>query len=946
VFIHHNTLHAFEDERFEDAVAHAAARFGCEPFLSEDVYREDLRRGRIAERDVDAAVSDELGARADEPILADLPRRELWRRLVAHGFPEARGVALAWLLDETDALARLRDDLPGDARQLLAPGAGALRDEEQALVGELWRACREAIGRSRFVPAPPAPRRARHRDLVFAACGIDTDEWTRPVQIRFVGAFLDQGLAHWAMPERDRGLYACFVALYGRQASRLAGAWARELVALIAEDRAAGRDATASLGRSLEDLGVPEERWEEALVDEALWLRGWAGMVRQIETRPDRVPVMAVPARLVDYLAVQLLLSRAALRHAVRAGGLGVKLAEIQDALGARVPRPGAPTEAERAWPLLHVAELCGLSPARVAALREPEITGLETELAELDGLARRRVLHLAYERHLRHRFYDALLAGADATPAKPELQVITCLDEREESFRRHLEEVSPGAETFGAAGFFGVAMYYRGAHAAHARPLCPVAIQPSHYVVEEAGGAERVGARLERTRRKLVASVDKGIHVGSRTFGRGAVISALLGTLYVVPLVLHVVFPWFRRSLQRFRVALPGAPSPRLSLDRAPGPPPLGEHFGFTVEESARIVHGLLRPLGIGGRFAPVVLVLGHGSTSLNNPQESAHDCGACGGGRGGPNARAFAQMANDERVRARVAELGLEIPPGTWFVGGQRNTANNDVDLFDTDRVPAPLRADFENAREVIEIVRRREAHERCRRFESAPAQWLPDVASLVHVQARAADLAQPRPEYGHATNAACVIGRRARTRGLFLDRRAFLVSYDPTRDPDGSDLAGLLRAVVPVVAGISLEYFFGYVDPTGYGCGTKLPHNVATLLGVMDGAQSDLRTGLPWQMLEIHEPVRLAIAVEAKPEVLARLLERDEALARLVRGRWIFLAALDPDAPRLVEIDASGARAYAAEAPVLVVAGASRAHYAGRRGHLPFARIEATP
>ena len=34
------------------------------------------------------------------------------------------------------------------------------------------------------------------------------------------------------------------------------------------------------------------------------------------------------------------------------------------------------------------------------------------------------------------------------------------------------------------------------------------------------------------------------------------------------------------------------------------------------------------------------------------------------------------------------------------------------------------------------------------------------------------------------------------------------------------------------------------------------------IAGLLGVMDGAQSDLRTGLPWQMVEIHEPTRLAI------------------------------------------------------------------------------------
>src|SRR5437762_965210 len=66
-----------------------------------------------------------------------------------------------------------------------------------------------------------------------------------------------------------------------------------------------------------------------------------------------------------------------------------------------------------------------------------------------------------------------------------------------------------------------------------------------------------------------------------------------------------------------------------------------------------------------------------------------------------------------------------------------------------------------------------------------------------------------------------------------GLFLDRRAFLVSYDPVRDDDGAVLARIMEAAVPVVAGISLEYYFGYVDPTGYGCGTKLPHNVTSLL-----------------------------------------------------------------------------------------------------------------
>jgi uncharacterized protein YbcC (UPF0753/DUF2309 family) len=236
-----------------------------------------------------------------------------------------------------------------------------------------------------------------------------------------------------------------------------------------------------------------------------------------------------------------------------------------------------------------------------------------------------------------------------------------------------------------------------------------------------------------------------------------------------------------------------------------------------------------------------------------------------------------------------------------------------------------------------DAIETTRRREAHERCRRFEGVP-RWYPPAAALAHVQGRADDLAQPRPEYGHATNAFCIIARRARTRGLFLDRRAFLVSYDPSRDNDGAILARIMAAVVPVAAGISLEYYFSYVDPTGYGCDTKLPHNVTSLLGIMDGAQSDLRTGLPWQMVEIHEPTRLAIVVEGTRDRLRRVVEGNPIIERLVRNRWIWLACLDADSGVAWELRSTGFVAHTPEHALPVVAGESAAWYQGKRGFLP--------
>ncbi|NBP52018.1 MAG: DUF2309 family protein [Actinobacteria bacterium] len=57
VFIHHNTLHAFEHEIFEEAVIHAASVFGTEPFLPESRYREELARERIRVSDLEAVLA-------------------------------------------------------------------------------------------------------------------------------------------------------------------------------------------------------------------------------------------------------------------------------------------------------------------------------------------------------------------------------------------------------------------------------------------------------------------------------------------------------------------------------------------------------------------------------------------------------------------------------------------------------------------------------------------------------------------------------------------------------------------------------------------------------------------------------------------------------------------------------------------------------------------------
>jgi uncharacterized protein len=353
--------------------------------------------------------------------------------------------------------------------------------------------------------------------------------------------------------------------------------------------------------------------------------------------------------------------------------------------------------------------------------------------------------------------------------------------------------------------------MEYRGIDDGARMALCPVVVTPGHVVEEKAHEEDVHLLQRRRVRRRVWARTMHQGFAGSRSFLRGIVIATVLGWLAAVPLTFRLLFPRASLALGRWasRWLLP---EPRTELTRGHlGVDPVcGKRVGFTLDEQIDRVFGLFQAAGLVERFSPLVIILGHGSTSLNNPHESAHDCGACGGRRGGANARIFAAMANDPEVRAGVKKKGIAIPDGTWFVGGLHDTASDAITLYDLDRVPATHRAVLDRMAAALDEARARSAHERCRRFDYVPL-GVSFQTALRAVERRATALDEPRPEYGHATNAICVVGRRTLTRGLYFDRRAFLTSYDPTIDPDGDILARILGAVGPVCAGISLEYYF---------------------------------------------------------------------------------------------------------------------------------------
>lgn len=997
VFVHHNTLHAFEHLPFEEAVEEAASLLFVQPWLSEARYHDELGRGRIAVRDVDAVLAAEFPPEeAAHPIAGGrLTRGVLRRLLLVHGVPPARGATLRWTLAETPCLARVRDGVTPAARARLiaatrswlapsmirgevhealrqgapgshevepwplpadVPGIAALldRDPERLAVATLWLACRAATAASPDTPDERL-RRVRHRGMLFDAIGVDTDDLVHPIVVRLCAAFLDQGLAYWPLPDRAQGLYHTFLRLYGQPLGS-PEPWLSGLAAELRAEAAAGLTPLASIARSLADLGIAPEEEGDYIRRALLTLRGWAGMVHQMVERPDRAPVSAPPASLADLLAVRLILDRRAVRHVARtSAGYDGPLAGLRAALAGRTPT-GPPAGAlERAWLLFQVAQVAGLAAPDLEAAGPSGVAEILSEIAAFPPLVRRRLLHRAYERRHRVEVLDAVATHARVAPSapsgpahRPALQLVLCIDERCESLRRHLEEQGPQIETFGTPGFFSVPMYYRGAEDAHAVPLCPVNIRPQHRVEEVvAGEPPAVHDRRERVRHRL-GRLSVEMDVATRTLARGGLLTAGLGFVAAVPLVARVLFPRLTARLQRASAdARRGTAATRLALERTSDEPhPVHGLRGFSVAEMTAIVARQLEDIGmIGPRacpIAPLVAIVGHGSSSLNNPHESAHDCGACGGGRGGPNARAFAQMANDPRVRAALAEDGVVLPADTVFVGAYHNTCDDSVTLYDTDLAPASHQEHFVALRLALDEARTLDAHERCRRFEAVSLAATPAEA-LAHVEARSEDLAQPRPEYGHATNAVCVVGRRERTRGLFLDRRAFLVSYDPTGDADGAILERILPPVAAVGAGINLEYWFSYVDPTGYGCGTKLPHNITGFVGVMDGHASDLRTGLPWQMVEIHEPVRLLVVVETTAAALLAVAAKNETVGRLVTNGWVQLATLSPRSGAIEVFEGDRFVPYEPESAALPAVRASVDWYAGRRDPLPAARIE---
>jgi uncharacterized protein YbcC (UPF0753/DUF2309 family) len=666
---------------------------------------------------------------------------------------------------------------------------------------------------------------------------IDLDSLVHPLLFRILCSYLDQGISIWNFPVSNKGLLGSIKEM--ERSSFSSFFKTRYAKNLLLQ----GNYSIESL---LKILIGDEQLYAQYLYDQQFAHQGWSGMVSTIEDQPQTL-LDRKEITLQDLIAFELLLEIDALDSHF---GEGKWLP-----LGSKVK--------DKPTPLFN----------EVVITEYHEVISLWQEAFEWS-------------------YYDEVLSGLQQVPATngkhnaKTFQAMFCIDDRECSLRRHLEHVDPACETLSAPGFFGVEFYFQPEHGKFYTKLCPAPVTPKYLIKES----------------ETTSSREKDVHFTkhSHSLFRGWFITQTLGFWSALKLLINIFKPSMGPAVSySFRHMDKNS---RLTIENKNLEDREGDlQIGFTTDEMVTRVEGLLKSIGLVKNFASLVYVMGHGSSSVNNPHYAAYDCGACSGRAGSVNSRVLCYMANLPVVREILKTRGIDIPDTTRFVGGLHDTTRDEVVFFDEGSIS---KSSLENHKKNVEVFHKAldaNAKERSRRFESINTHL---TAHQIHdhILTRSVSLFEPRPELNHATNSLCIIGRRDITKHIFLDRRAFLNSYDYRIDPDGKILFGVMKPVGPVCGGINLEYFFSRVDNQKLGAGTKLPHNVMGLFGVANGIDGDLRPGLPSQMIEVHDPIRLMVIVEHFPEVVLKVIQTAPEMYEWFINEWVHLTVINPETKAL--------------------------------------------
>lgn len=684
-------------------------------------------------------------------------------------------------------------------------------------------------------------------DVVKAATGQD---W-QPVMVEAIsswaGTYFDEGQSYWHSPFKDLSPYAAWRAEAAvDRTPEVRGISAfRQTIAAFPES------ATETIETALGILNVPVSGLVAYLHRLLLTIHGWASYARwrrwEAELRDNHDDT------LTELLAIRL------------------------------------------AWEtaLLKAFEAQGIR--KVWDTKKQELSRLKLSQREQIALEGDLLLQKAFE-----KAYQRQLIAKLKTPKQPQstqrkqVQAAFCIDVRSEVFRRALESVSAGIETIGFAGFFGFAIEYVRLGDTQGGAQCPVLITPQFVIretVQDMPDDEVAHIIEKRTLQQRIAKAWRMFKFGAVScFGFvGPVGLAYLQNLVMDTLGYGRPVPHPAKFGLDDHIYMKIAPTiePGTVGDRAAGIP---------LAQRLDVAEGVLKAMSLIDNFARVVLLTGHGSTTVNNPYAAGLDCGACGGHSGEANARVAVQVLNDAAVRKGLAKRGIVIPDDTVFVAALHDTTTDEVTIFDANKIPATHADDIAQLKDYLTKAGQLARAERAAMLNLRSGTNI-DKA-VIH---RSKDWSQVRPEWGLAGCAAFIVAPRERTQGINLEGRSFLHSYDWRLDEDFSVLELIMTAPMVVASWINLQYYASTVDNAFFGSGNKVLHNVVGTLGVLEGNGGDLRVGLPWQSIHdgknyIHEPLRLNVIIQAPIEAINNIIAKHDAVRQLVDNGWLYLFASD--------------------------------------------------
>lgn len=648
----------------------------------------------------------------------------------------------------------------------------------------------------------------------------ETHELDR-ITAKWLGAFMDEGMAEWEMPGRSAGFFTAWrrLAIYDSELRNF----------LI---HTMPHTAVETLSVILKGCSAEEQT---AIFKYHLSaLPGWTGYIkyRMSECPPWQ---QQNPVTLEDYLAVRLWLAEQI------NGGIRSKEKTAQDEY--------AVSELQLIWLV-----------AWESSWQKKLAGRLQENLMSLKSTPKQRKSTLA--------------------------QMVFCIDTRSELIRRHIE-AKGHYETFGYAGFFGIATDYCDPVSGLTRKSCPP-ILASAYTITESALTEKSAVLAQYQQRKNYQGFINFLNQRLKNMLPSA-FGYVEGTglFYGFSLIRRTFFPAVAKSgTDKSADQYEYSCVPQLKNNQGDS-----TEDGIKLKEKALIIKTAFDLLGW-KEFAPLVIFAGHASQSTNNPFKSSLDCGACAASPGRHNARMLAELANQAAVRALLKnDYGICIPAGTFFVGAEHNTATDELVVFDAEAPASHLSVLRQLKSDLADVQR------------SAVSERLGSLNGPHAARKKAGNWAETRPEWGLAGNAGFIVAPRAITRVMDLESRCFLHSYDWETDKQGLFLEMIMQGPMVVTQWINNHYYFSTVDNERFGGGSKITHNVTGNFGVVQGNGGDLKSGLPLQSVNTsdniiyHHPLRLSVLIQAPVSRIAEILLRNDHIKNLVDNKWIYLMVMDP-------------------------------------------------